>query len=288
MENRDRLYTQFEKNLIIYFYKNLANSKFLEELSTLIGRTKSNICRYAKRNALTNKSRKIERVAQCMVCKTEFMNTGSAENRRRFCSRGCLSKNMSLKRKEALEKYGHPKGMYGKHHTDQNKARQSDFASNHWKCMTDQEKNDKTLKTMKTKEKNGTLITIRTKTTWKQGWREIGGINKYYRSRWEANYARYLEFLKKQGVIVRWEHEPETFWFEAILRGVRSYLPDFRVTELNGEIVYHEVKGWMDDRSITKLKRMAKYHPKVKIIVIDESWFKANSKKIKPLIPDWE
>ena len=89
----------------------------------------------------------------------------------------------------------------------------------------------------------------------KSGWREIGGIRKYYRSRWEANYARYLEFLKVNGEIEKWEHEPETFWFEGIKRGVMSYLPDFRVTEKNGDIVFHEVKGWMDARSITKIKR---------------------------------
>ena len=40
-----------------------------------------------------------------------------------------------------------------------------------------------------------------------------------------------LEWLKKNKQIKKWEHEPETFWFEGIMRGCRSYLPDFRVTE---------------------------------------------------------
>lgn len=119
------------------------------------------------------------------------------------------------------------------------------------------------------------------------GWREIGGVRKYYRSKWEANYARYLEWLRSRGDISNWEHEPKTFWFEAIRRGVRSYLPDFRVTENGGAEVYHEVKGWMDPKSKTKLKRMAKYHPTVKIVVIDKKAM-ASVSTLARLIPGWE
>lgn len=124
--------------------------------------------------------------------------------------------------------------------------------------------------------------------SWKAGWREIGGIRKYYRSRWEANYARYLQWLKEHGQIESWEHEPETFWFGGIKRGCMSYLPDFRIKECDGRTVYHEVKGWMDDRSKTKLRRMAKYHPTVSLIVIDAHGYKAISKKVSTLINGWE
>lgn len=123
---------------------------------------------------------------------------------------------------------------------------------------------------------------------WKAGWRQIGEMNKYYRSKWEANYARYLQWLKDNREISDWQHEPETFWFDGIKRGCVSYLPDFRVTELNGKIVYHEVKGWMDGRSKTKIKRMAKYHPNVKLILIDSKVYKSISKTMTPIIRDWE
>lgn len=126
------------------------------------------------------------------------------------------------------------------------------------------------------------------KLTWKAAWREIGGQRNYFRSAWEANYARYLEWLKGRGLIVSWKHEPETFWFEAIKRGCRSYLPDFVVVERDGSFVYHEVKGWMDDRSKTKIKRMAKYHPAVKLIVIDSKNYKAIAKTVSRMIPGWE
>jgi len=126
------------------------------------------------------------------------------------------------------------------------------------------------------------------KTSWKSGWREIGGKRNYYRSRWEANYARYLEWLRELGQILEWEHEPETFWFEGVKRGTVSYLPDFRVTETNGKIVYHEVKGWMDPKSKTKLRRMKKYHPDVSLILIDSKAYRKLAKQVDGIIYGWE
>lgn len=108
---------------------------------------------------------------------------------------------------------------------------------------------------------------------------DLGG--KYFRSAWEANYARFLNFTG-----TKWEYEKKTFWFEKIKRGVRSYTPDFYLPEQD---VYHEVKGWMDKRSATKLKRMKKYHPTVTVKVIDREFFKAANKQgCCTLIPGWE
>jgi len=149
-------------------------------------------------------------------------------------------------------------------------------------------KRQKDMKMLKTKIRNGTYVMPRNNSSWKAGWRTIGGIKKYYRSRWEANYARYLEWLKQKGEIADWKHEPTTFWFENIKRGVRSYLPDFLVTENNGKQVYHEVKGWMDPKSKTKLKRMAKYYPDIPILLIDKSAYTALKKVLAGLISDWE
>ena len=123
--------------------------------------------------------------------------------------------------------------------------------------------------------------------SWAAGWRTIGGVEKYFRSRWEANYARFLEFQKSQGLVLSWQHEPETFWFDKVKRGCVSYLPDFKVTLQSGAIEFHEVKGWMDDKSKTKIKRMAKYHPEIKLVIKDSVWFKANS-NLKGIIHDWE
>ena len=121
-----------------------------------------------------------------------------------------------------------------------------------------------------------------------QGWYTIGGVKKFYRSGWELKYAKYLEFLKSKAMIQDWRHEPREFWFLKIKRGVRSYKPDFWVKQREGVVEYHEVKGWMDPKSKTKLKRMAKYYPEVTVKVIDSKWFKANSPLLSGLVEGWD
>lgn len=122
----------------------------------------------------------------------------------------------------------------------------------------------------------------------KQGYREdMPGI--YFRSAWEANFGRYLNFLKKQKEILAWEFEPDTFWFEEIKRGTRSYLPDFKVWDSkHKEPYYIEVKGYMDARSRTKIKRMAKYYPEVLLIIVGRKEYKEIRDKLSRLIANWE
>lgn len=135
----------------------------------------------------------------------------------------------------------------------------------------------------------------------KRRWIELGENRFFARSKWEANYARYLEWLRldpDQGnEVIQWSHEKSTFWFEAIKRGVRSYLPDFKVTKLvhnkqsgTSKLVseYHEIKGHMDNKSLTKLKRMAKYYPDVQIVLIDAYKYAEIERTIGRRIPGWE
>jgi hypothetical protein len=116
---------------------------------------------------------------------------------------------------------------------------------------------------------------------------DLGGL--FVRSSWEANVARYLNFLKDRGEIFGWAYEPDTFWFEAIKRGVRSYKPDFKVWKREGADAYYiEVKGWMDAKSKTKLKRMKKYHPTVRVDVLDAKQYRALAQTVGHLLPNWE
>ena len=133
---------------------------------------------------------------------------------------------------------------------------------------------------MQIKLKNGKAI-------WKQAWAVIGGKKNFYRSRWEYRYALYLEFMKNYNYIVDWEHEPETFWFNKIKRGTNNYKPDFKVQFPSGNYEYFEVKGYMDAKSKTKIKRMSKYHPDIVLRVVDGQWFKENGPKLKKLIRNW-
>lgn len=125
------------------------------------------------------------------------------------------------------------------------------------------------------------------KSTWKQEWAEIGGKRCFFRSRWEYRYALYLQLMKDNKYIVDWEHEPRVFYFEGIKRGTTNYKPDFRVVFPSGKEEWFEIKGYMDAKSKTKIKRMAKYYPEIILRVIDKTWFSENSKKLKAIIKNW-
>lgn len=112
--------------------------------------------------------------------------------------------------------------------------------------------------------------------------------NRYFRSGWEANYARYLNWLVSLREIKDWEYEVDTFHFRKIKRGVMFYTPDFKITNNDDSIEYHEIKGWMDPGSATKLKRMSKYYPNIKVILIDREAYKGLARDVRNLIPEWE
>jgi hypothetical protein len=115
---------------------------------------------------------------------------------------------------------------------------------------------------------------------------DLGG--RYFRSRWEANYARFLNFRQARGEISGWEYEPKEFEFPGVKRGCMRYKPDFRVILLDGSHVWHEVKGWMDAKSGTRMKRMAKFFPEEEVVIIDAPWFKSAGKLLSGVVPGWE
>lgn len=218
---------------------------------------------------------------------SRFAKSFGLSDLRRSVSNETLAK-MSKTKIDWHEKNAHPRGMLGKKHSIETKKELSKITSDRAKSFGKTKRVQIAQNAMKTRwEKYGTLALMRSKTTWKQGWREIGGIKKYYRSRWEANYARYLEFLKLRNEISDWKHEPQIFWFDGIKRGTNNYTPDFRVVKNDGSVEYHEVKGWMDPKSLTKIKRMKKYYPGVILIVIDGKFMKSLA-QVSALIPDWE
>lgn len=242
----------------------------LDELAAALGRTRAAVALKASRLGLGDATR-----PKCLQRK----------DRRKFKGdEAALKSDMSARAKRMIAENGHPRGMAGKKHSPETLARLSKVSSDRWAqkpTAARQEWCDNLAKAQAGAPKVA-------RGTWVAGWREIGGKRNYYRSRWEANYARYLEWLKQRGDIADWQHEPETFWFEAIKRGVRSYKPDFRVWEVGGQSSLHEVKGWMDARSKTTLKRMAKYHPSETIIIVREKQYNEIARKIGPMIADWE
>jgi hypothetical protein len=120
----------------------------------------------------------------------------------------------------------------------------------------------------------------------KGGMREDLGC--YFRSAWEANYARYLDLLKEQGQIQGWSYESKCFEFEGIKRGTKRYYPDFEVINSDGSEEYHEVKGYMTQKARTQLRRMKLYYPDVKVVLIDAKAYNEIKRKVGGLIKYWE
>lgn len=117
-----------------------------------------------------------------------------------------------------------------------------------------------------------------------RGYFNINGKEIFFRSKWEANYALYLDFLIKQKQIKKWAYEEDIFIFEKIKFGTRSYRPDFKIYNLDNTFEYHEVKGYMDDKSKTKIKRMAKYYPDIKLIIIDQYVYRDIKNKLGKML----
>lgn len=140
--------------------------------------------------------------------------------------------------------------------------------------------------------------TIEHRIGWRPCWYEVGGRRIYFASGWERKYACYLEWLKVTGRIIEWEYEPPAFWFDkpkkvggrrlsGVRRGVTSNTIDFGVTECNGEVCYHEVKGFMDARSKTRLARTKLYYPEIRVFVIDKAMMSEIDQKVGRLVPGW-
>ena len=185
-----------------------------------------------------------------------------------------------------IKEHGHPRGMLGKPQTEKSRKVSGALAKEMWANPKSRVNTDEYRQMLsdraKDQHKNGMLNENYSRA--KMGRYDINGKEIFFRSSWEANYALYLDFLIKQGQVKSWEFEADTFWFEAIRRGVRSYKPDFKVVTDTGRVEYHEVKGYMDQKSKTKISRMAKYHPDIRLIVIDQEAYRDISSKIGKML----
>lgn len=190
--------------------------------------------------------------------------------------------------KKRIEKYGHPKGMLGKTHSSEFIINCSNKTKKLWEdqksIFNSEEFRQKKSDIMMLNQANGVYKNSYSRT--KSGTITIGGKKIFVRSAWEANIAAYFEFLKNKKEITDWEYEPKTFWFEEIKRGVRSYKPDFLITKNDMSQYWVEVKGWMDDKSKTKIKRFAKYYPNEKMEILDKKRYDV-IKKSAGVIKDW-
>lgn len=124
-----------------------------------------------------------------------------------------------------------------------------------------------------------------------QGWRTIGDKEKtYYRSLWDINTSRYFAWQKSKGWVKDWEYEPKKFKFDKNLydAGPYQYVPDFRITDNDGNQYWVEVKGWLNPKSKAKLKRFAREFPEERLELWDKTVMDNLRKNFSHLVPDWE
>lgn len=166
---------------------------------------------------------------------------------------------------EGHRKASHPKGMLGKKHSKETLELLSKINKDRWAKRTDEEKHDLAMKSLEGRKRNGTKINNQSAySNCKGGFRE--DLNQYFRSAWEANIARILNYSN-----IQWKYEPHRFYFSDEVE-VISYLPDFYLPEYD---LWIEVKGWFDDKSIRRLKLFKEYYPdeSKKLIVIDNDFY---------------
>ena len=113
----------------------------------------------------------------------------------------------------------------------------------------------------------------------KGGYRE--DLKQYFRSKMEANVARYYRYIRELYIYEYWEFE-----FKGIKRGSRFYKPDFFLAVVNRWV---EVKGRFSASDKTKLRRFKKYYPeefkRLGFIIVDKyGRDKANGEMVAFLI----
>ena len=185
---------------------------------------------------------------------------------------------------------GHPRGMKGKVHTEAAREKMR-RAANHNVTLGlhpgQQPRDSKYRRAMSVAASKRLRSLSQPYSRCHQG-RRPDLENQYFRSAWEANYARYLNLCIQSGRFQAWKYESTTFRFDGIRRGTMSYTPDFKVTRRDGGIEYHEVKGWMDRKSKTRLRRMRRYHPTITVVLVDRHAYNDIARKLAGAIPGWE
>jgi hypothetical protein len=259
--------SESDRETIREYYRSTRPDDFsLAALAGMLGRTRQFICRHAAEMGFTDRRR-----PQCVTRKLRAVATT----------------------KELWTRRPHPRGMAGKRHTKETLQKVGAASRRNWSTWKafgigkmSPESRDKMSRRM--------AIIAASVPAHKQYSRARAGRRPdlgetWFRSSWEANYARYLNMLIKMGAVESWAYEPETFWFDGIRRGAASYKPDFRVKYRNDPTPeYVELKGWVVAKDRTKWRRLAMYHPHIKLVVIKEKEYRAIAHKWASAIPNWE
>jgi hypothetical protein len=270
------------------------------------GKYCSSKCCGVSRKASSNpswKGGKIERV--CIVCGKSFYVYPSELKRNRenialYCSKSCKMKCLNkisvengshnlinntfnkgkslsneIKRELSLALTGKYVGVnnpfYGKNHSKITKDKIS--ISHKGKIIS---KETKIKMSKATSGKNNPRFG--TKCSFPYYYRKSGvrsDIGMYFRSTWEANIARFFNYIG-----FAWQYEPERFFFENM-----TYLPDFYLPHIDRFV---EVKGFWRADCRKKVDLFIKKYGKSKLWIIDSQNYNKINIMYKNIIPEWE
>lgn len=232
----------------------------LNYLSEKINRPKTSISRAAGRMGLTRRDRPLSESVKRSLHTTNERLRGTERYKDKIYPEQVALLSYYAKNE-------HPKGMLGKHHTDETRAQMSKSHKALWAEMSEDERNNLIANMKAGRIQHGAYhSSSNTYSRCHGGFRE--DLRCYFRSSWEANVARILSFLE-----IEWAYEPQRFVFQDSGDGVMSYCPDFHLGEID---VWIEVKGWMDVQSKTRLQKFEKEYPSEfsKLLLIDEDAYK--------------
>lgn len=229
----------------------------------------------------------------CLECKKEFESYDWAN--RKFCSRECSG---YYNRSNFGNCQGKNNGHYNKPHTLESKRKISQSNKgkllgnknpskrlkvrkkiskalkgriNTWCCKLKGQKRPNTSKSLILAYKEGRMNLNK----YTNGYYRKD-LKQYFRSNWEANYARILNYKK-----IDWKYEPEVFSLIIDNKEV-TYRPDFYLPKTKK---YIEIKGYWKEDSKKKYEKFAKTH---KIILIDKESYQKLTKLYKNKIKKWE
>jgi hypothetical protein len=190
-------------------------------------------------------------------------------------------------KKRFANKENHP--SYGKHRSDEIRKKISISTRAGYDRLTEEEKaayikkrkqswtpemrqaaGERLTKRLKGKPNCRTPPASNTRTTSIQGVRT--DLNQFFRSTWEANFARILNYLN-----IRWEYEPYRYIFEHF-----SYVPDFYLPETDSWV---EVYSYLSPLKAAKIHSMGNA---ANLQLVNHNIYNELEKEYKDKIPNWE
>ena len=97
----------------------------------------------------------------------------------------------------------------------------------------------------------------------------------YFFSRWEANFARLMNFLR-----IKWVHQPRTFQLHS-----QKYTPDFYLPEMG---TYIEIKNFLSAYSRNRDEEFRRLYPDLELRLILKDEYLALQNTYAHKIPLWE